>query len=174
MADSTDNWAPHVTVATVVEQDGRYLLVEELNDAGETVFNQPAGHIEKNETLIEGAMREMLEETGYEVRITGFLGVYVYTPPTSHLTYYRMAFSGEVVKYHADRPLDTGIIAPRWLTLDEIVAETRLRSPLVRRCVEDFRAGRIMPLATVFEVHAQHGSTHHSNTVQHDNTSGVR
>ncbi len=148
-------WEPHVTVAVVVERDGRFLVVEESAEQGRVVYNQPAGHVEKGETLEQAAVREALEETGWDVRLTGFLGLYVYTPPFDRdLTYYRACYRAEAVTHHADRPLDEGILQAEWLTRDELATCGRLRSPLVLKCVEDAAAGIDYPMDIVHEHHA--------------------
>lgn len=148
-------WEPHVTVAVVVEQNGRFLLVEETAELGRVVYNQPAGHVEKGETLEAAARREALEETGWEVELTSFLGLYVYTPPFNRdLTYYRACFLARGLHHHADRPLDDGILQAVWLTREELAASDKLRSPLVLKCVEDALAGQRFPLALVHEHHA--------------------
>lgn len=151
MADYAD-WQPHVTVAVVVEKDGRYLVVEEAAETGALVYNQPAGHVEKGETLAQAAVREALEETGWDVVLTGFLGLYVYTPPhRPELTYYRACYLAEAVRHHAGRALDTGIVQALWLHPDELAQSNRLRSPLVLKCVQDAACGRRYPLDMVHE-----------------------
>ena len=85
------DWKPHITVATIVEDNGRFLMVEELK-SGRTVLNQPAGHLDPNETLTEAAIRETLEETGWDVQPTGVLGIYLYTAPSNGVTYQRVCF----------------------------------------------------------------------------------
>ncbi|MCC2638185.1 MAG: hydrolase [Moraxellaceae bacterium] len=148
-------WEPHVTVAVVVERDGRFLVVEESAEQGRVVYNQPAGHVEKGETLEQAAVREALEETGWDVRLTGFLGLYVYTPAFDrNLTYYRACYRAEAVTHHADRVLDEGILRAAWLTRDELADCGRLRSPLVLKCVEDAAAGIDYPMDIVHEHHA--------------------
>lgn len=148
------SWEPHVTVAVVVERDGRFLLVEELNDRGMLVLNQPAGHVEQGETLEQAAVREAFEETGWQVVLTAFLGLYVYTPPHKpDLTYYRACFLADAVTHFPERALDDGIQQALWLTLDEIAAAERLRSPLVLKCVQDAVAGQHFPLSLVHEHH---------------------
>lgn len=148
-------WEPHVTVAVVIERDVRFLVVEENAEQGRVVYNQPAGHVEKGETLAQAAVREALEETGWEVRLTGFLGLYVYTPAfRRELTYYRACFRAEAVTHHPERPLDEGILRAVWLTREELAASGRLRSPLVLKCVDDALAGRHYPLDLVHEHHA--------------------
>lgn len=136
-------WKPHVTVAAVLFRDGRFLLVEEETESG-LAFNQPAGHLEENEALIDAVVRETLEETAYRFKPTHLVGIYNWKHPTKEdTTYLRFAFAGELCGYEADRPLDRGIVAARWLTLDEIRAtRERHRSPLILRCCEDWLAGQ--------------------------------
>lgn len=142
---------PHLTVATVVERDGRYLLVEE-SPHGVPVFNQPAGHLEGGESLVEGAAREALEETGFRIRPTHVLGFYVWTSPKNGATYYRVAFAGELGEKVAGYAIDKDIDAVHWLTLDELRARSdQLRSPLVLRCVEDHAAGKRYPLDLIYD-----------------------
>lgn len=139
-------WKPHVTVAAVIERDGKFLLVEEETDDG-VRFNQPAGHLECREALTEAAAREALEETGYRFIPQSLVGVYNWRNERKDVTYLRFAFAGEIAGHDAQRQLDDGIIAARWLTVDEIRAlADRHRSPLVLRCIEDWQAGRRFPL----------------------------
>ena len=146
MNDQHTQWMPHVTVATVVFQDGRYLLVEEIAD-GRRVLNQPAGHLEPNETLVEAARRETLEETGWEVEIEALLGASLFTSAQTGVSYFRTSFLARAVHHHAERALDTEIVAPRWLSYEEILAErARLRSESVLATIEQHRAGHRFPL----------------------------
>lgn len=139
-------WKPNVTVAAVVQRDGKFLLVEEETDAG-LAFNQPAGHLEQGEALIDAVIRETLEETAYHFKPTHLVGVYNWRHPSKDVTYLRFAFAGELRGYEAERQLDTGIIGARWLTLDEVKAtQGRHRSPLIRRCIDDLLAGKRYPL----------------------------
>lgn len=139
-------WAPHVTVATVVERDGRFLFVYEEAD-GRQVYNQPAGHLEPNETLVEAAVRETLEETRWRVRPTALLGIGLYTAPANGITYLRHTFAAEALEERADLPLDDGIIEPRWLTREELLAHRdQWRSPMVLEAVDDYLSGRRYPL----------------------------
>jgi ADP-ribose pyrophosphatase YjhB (NUDIX family) len=139
-------WKPNVTVAAVIERDGKYLLVEE-ETAGGLAFNQPAGHLEEGESLVDAVIRETLEETAYHFHPTHLVGIYNWRRPDGEVTYLRFAFAGELRGWEAARELDDGIVAAHWLTLDEIaVREARHRSPLVRRCIEDLRAGKRFPL----------------------------
>ena len=134
-------WQPHITVATVIEDDGRFLFVEEFK-AGRLVLNQPAGHLEANESLREAALRETLEETGWDVELTALLGIYLYTALSNGVTYQRVCFSARPVRHDAERELDSDISGITWLTRDELATQPeRLRSELVLRCVDDYLAG---------------------------------
>lgn len=139
-------WKPNVTVAAVVERDGKFLLVEEETEQG-LAFNQPAGHLEAGEALVDAVVREALEETGYDFRPTHLVGIYQWPHPAKDITYLRFAFAGELHGHDPARPLDAGIVAARWLTLEEVRAtQARHRSPLILRCIEDLLAGRCYPL----------------------------
>lgn len=143
---------PAVTVAMVVERDGRFLLVEEETRAGRR-FNQPAGHLEAAETLPQAAARETLEETGWTVEPLALIGIYRWEAPETGTTFVRFSFAGEALRHDASRPLDAGILRAVWLTYDEIAALRREhRSPLVMRCVDDYRAGKRSPLDLVQEI----------------------
>ena len=139
-------WKPNVTVAAVLEREGKFLLVEEETDEG-IRFNQPAGHLECRESLTDAVIRETLEETGYRFVPQYLIGVYNWRNEAMDVTYLRFSFAGQITGHDALRPLDDGIIAARWLTLDEIRAlEARHRSPLILRCIEDWLAGKRYPL----------------------------
>ena len=143
-------WKPSVTVAAVVERDGRFLLVEEHTDRGR-LFNQPAGHLDPGESLIRAVAREILEETAFTFEPTGLLGVYQYHSGADDVTYIRFAFTGKITGPEASRPLDAGIIRAVWLTPQEIRREAaRHRSPLVMRCIDDYIAGRRYPLDVLY------------------------
>jgi ADP-ribose pyrophosphatase YjhB (NUDIX family) len=145
------NWHAHVTVATVVEREGRFLLVEETK-GGKKVLNQPAGHLEPNESLIQAAIRETLEETAWSVRIDGLVGIGLYTAPSNGVTYYRTTFHATALEYHSARALDADIDRALWLTLEEVKAEkARLRSPLVLQAIEHYMAGHRYPLSMILE-----------------------
>jgi ADP-ribose pyrophosphatase YjhB (NUDIX family) len=143
-------WKPNVTVAAVVERDGRFLLVEEETERGR-LYNQPAGHLDAGESLVHAVRRETLEESAYTFEPTGLLGIYQYRSDPEGVTYLRFAFTGEVTGHDAQRALDHGIIRAAWLTPREIRLESgRHRSPLVMRCIEDYLAGRRFPLDVVY------------------------
>jgi len=143
------SWTPHVTVATIIEHDGRFLFVYEEAD-GKQVYNQPAGHLDPDETLCEAALRETLEETGWTVKLTGVVGVNLYTAPSNGITYMRTTFIAEPISHDPNRPLDTGIISAVWLTYDELLArKDQLRSPMTLEIIDDYRSGRRFPLEVV-------------------------
>ncbi|MEH6626188.1 MAG: NUDIX hydrolase [Motiliproteus sp.] len=144
-------WKPHATVACIIEDKGRFLFVEEYSN-GKRVLNQPAGHLEANETLVEGVMREVLEETRWQVEITDLLGMYIYTPPHKNSTYHRTCFVGRPVKEETERELDKDIIRTLWLSYEELQAEVeRLRSPMVLKALEDYLQGKRYPLEYIQE-----------------------
>jgi len=140
------DWDARLTVATIIERDGRFLIVEEYADGEELVYNQPAGHLDEHETLAAAAIRETLEETAWEVQVEAIVGLYYWTHPQGH-TFIRTCFAGRALHHHPNQPLDHGIVRALWLTRDEIAAlGPKLRSPMVLRCVDDYLAGRRYPL----------------------------
>lgn len=146
-------WKTSVTVAALAWRDGRLLLVEEDTPEGVRI-NQPAGHLERDESVRAACVRETLEETAYAFTPTHLLGVYLsrYRSGAADVTYVRLAFTGELGAHHPARALDTEIRRVLWLTPDEIRAcRARHRSPLVMQCVDDFLTGRRLPLELVFE-----------------------
>jgi len=139
-------WKPNVTVAAVIERDGKFLLVEEETSQG-IRFNQPAGHLEAGESLLAAAARETLEETAYRFVPQSLIGIYRWHSTAADVTYLRFAFTGDVTGHDAERPLDDGILQAVWLSPDEIRAsQDRHRSPLLLQCVEDYLAGKRYPL----------------------------
>jgi 8-oxo-dGTP pyrophosphatase MutT (NUDIX family) len=139
-------WKPHATVAAVLEQDGKFLLVEEHTPQG-LLFNQPAGHWEPNETLPAGSIREVMEESAYDFEPQYLIGVYRWHSNASNTTYLRFAFGGKILAHYPERALDKGIVRAVWMTPGEIRAtQDRHRSPLILRCVEDYIAGKRYPL----------------------------
>jgi 8-oxo-dGTP pyrophosphatase MutT (NUDIX family) len=144
------DWTPHVTVAAVIEDNGRFLLVEERAE-GALVFNQPAGHLERDETLLEAALRETLEETGWTVELQGVVGVGLYTAPGNGQTYHRTTFFGKPLHCDSTRALDDGIVRAVWLSFDEIQAlSARMRSPLVARVIAQYLNGHRYPLSLIY------------------------
>ena len=143
-------WPPHVTVATVVEKDGCYLLVEEI-DNGKIVFNQPAGHLDPDESLTDAALRETLEETAWHVELTGVAGIALYTAPSNGVTYYRTTFIAKAVKHDSSLSLDEGIVRAVWMDYETILANRdKMRSPLVIKTIDQVRNGHNYPLTMVY------------------------
>ena len=147
---SASDWYAHVTVATVVERDGAFLLVEERADEG-IVLNQPAGHLDPGESLLEAAVRETREETGCEIELEALLGMAQYTSPANGVTYLRTTFCGRLLRENPGAELDTEILRTLWMTPAEMRAESgRMRSPLVMASVEQYLAGHRWPLDFIF------------------------
>lgn len=146
------DFRPHLTVAAVIERDGRFLLVEE-HVGGQRVFNQPAGHVEDGETLLDAVRRETHEETGWAFEPTLLLGVYRWLHPENGETFIRFAFRGDLGPRLAPGPVDPAIVAADWHGVAALNDGTLpLRSPLVRRCVEDYRAGCGYPLTALVDL----------------------
>jgi ADP-ribose pyrophosphatase YjhB (NUDIX family) len=146
-------WKPNVTVAAIIEQGGKFLLVEEQTPDG-LRLNNPAGHLDPGETLVQGCTREALEETTHHFTPTALLGVYLsrvqHASTLEDTTYVRFAFCGELGDAQAGRKLDQGIVRTLWLSMDELRASTeRHRSPLVLRCAEDYLAGQRFALGLI-------------------------
>jgi 8-oxo-dGTP pyrophosphatase MutT (NUDIX family) len=153
----SERWKPSVTVAAVIERDGRFLLVEEHTPEG-LRLNNPAGHLEPGESPERGCVREVLEETAHEFTPTALVGVYLSrfvrpataTTTEETITYLRFAYCGEVGAFYPARALDDGIVRTLWLTADELRAsQARHRSPLVVQCMEDYLRGQRFPLGLV-------------------------
>ena len=148
---------PALTVATIVERDGRYLLVEEETRAGRKL-NQPAGHLESGAALPAAAVRETLEETAWSVVPTSLVGIYRWEAADNGATFVRFTYCADARAHDPHRVLDAGIVQAVWLTYEEIVARRRdHRSPLVQICVDDYRAGARWPIEFVREVAVQRG-----------------
>jgi ADP-ribose pyrophosphatase YjhB (NUDIX family) len=144
-------WLPRVTVATVVFEKDRYLLVEEIAETGRPVLNQPAGHLEPGESLAEAAVRETLEESGWHVQIEALLGASLLTNAITGITYYRTTFLARPLRHDPEHVLDSEILGPRWMSYEEIVADlSKLRSESVLATIEQHRSGVSFPADTFF------------------------
>lgn len=142
-------WKPHVTVASIVEKDNQFLCIKELID-GKTVINQPAGHLDPNETLIDAVIRETQEETGYTIIPESLIGIYKWKHPTKHKTFIRFVFSATVTDHDPNQELDDGILEAVWPSEDELKnGDTPLRSPMVLQSIRDYRDGKRYPLDLV-------------------------
>lgn len=145
-------WAPHVTVATVIEQNGTFLLVHEESD-GQRVYNQPAGHWDEHESLFEAAIRETREETGWVVELTHLLGISHYISPVNGFTYLRISFIAKPLQPIIDAQLDKDIIEALWLSYAEIQAlQAHLRSPLVLNDIHRYLRGEQFPLSLIQQI----------------------
>jgi 8-oxo-dGTP pyrophosphatase MutT (NUDIX family) len=145
-------WRPSATVAAVIERDGRFLFVEELQD-GRRVLNQPAGHLDPNETLIDACTREVLEETAHRFVPTALVGIYRWVYKPGDVTFLRFCFSGRLLGTE-ERALDKEILGLHWLSADELRARSAMhRSPLVQQCVDDYVAGRNFPIEVLSKTH---------------------
>ena len=159
----SDTWKPSVTVAAIIEHDGRFLLVEEETSEG-VRFNQPAGHLDPNETLEQAVARETMEESAHEFTPTELVGVYLSrylsSRTNTEITYLRFAFCGQLGA-RLDSPLDDGILRAVWMTYDELLAtRSRHRSDLVMQCVDDYLAGKRAPLSLLYHHASVLGSLH--------------
>jgi 8-oxo-dGTP pyrophosphatase MutT (NUDIX family) len=154
----TTRWKPSATVAAIIEKNGKFLLVEEHTSEG-LRLNNPAGHLDEGETLIEACAREAMEETTHPFKPTRLIGVYMSRfqrpahkdTPSQDVTYLRFAFCGELGDAQAERSLDTGIVRTLWMTPEEIRASAeRHRSPLIIQCMEDYLSGQRFPLDLIY------------------------
>ena len=148
-----DRWRPSVTVAAVIEQDGKFLLVEEQTPEG-LRLNNPAGHLEPGESLLQACVREVLEETAHPFTATGLIGIYMSrfqrSATAEDITYLRFAFAGNVAPAIAGQVLDVGIVRTVWLTPDEVRASSaEHRSPLLLKCMDDYLFGQRLPLTSL-------------------------
>ena len=138
-------WKPSVTVAAVIERDGRFLFVEERIEA-RLVLNQPAGHLDPGESLVAACRREVMEETAHHFEPEGLVGVYRWHYAAKDVTFLRFCFMGKILG-EEERPLDKEIVALHWLSPEELKKrKSEHRSPLVQKCVDDFLAGKRIPL----------------------------
>ena len=150
------NWQPHITVAAVIERDQKYLLVEERVE-GHVVFNQPAGHWERGESLLDAAVRETLEETGWEFFPSALVGIYRWQHPKKDETFLRFTFCGDTGTKQIHNKLDDGIISANWFSADEILAlpEEKIRSTMVLHSLKDYIAGKRHDLNLIKDIHQQ-------------------
>lgn len=138
-------WKPHTTVAAIVEKDNKFLVVEEdIN--GDIVYNQPAGHLEPDENLIEAVIRETREETAWLFTPDALVGIYLWPQPGTHRTFLRFAFCGTCSDYQAEQTLDEGILRALWLSKEELQDSKKLRSPMVIQNIDDYLKGQRYPL----------------------------
>ena len=145
-------WKPHVTVAAVAQRHGQFLLVQERVN-GESVLNQPAGHLEDNESLLDAVVRETLEETGWHFSPEAITGIYRWREPDALRTYLRVCFAGTLVGQVPDAVLDDGIEQAVWLSREQVLQQTgQLRSPLVLRCIDDYLAGANYPIGLLRDI----------------------
>ena len=136
----------HLTLATIVFRQDQYLMVKEI-DSGKLVINQPAGHVEPGEDIIDAAIRETYEETGWHVDINGFIGIYSSTSPATGITYYRLAFTAKPLSLDEQAVIDADIQEVVWLSAEKIRQNNnQLRSELVVDCLDDYEQGKIFPL----------------------------
>ena len=148
-APADPRWKPNVTVAAIIERDGKFLFVEEETTDG-IRLNQPAGHLDDGESLVAACAREALEETAWNFQPTALCGIYQWQRPQRDVTYLRFAFAGKLGEHDENRPLDSGILRTVWLTPRELAErQEQHRSPLVLRCVEDWLSGRRWPLELI-------------------------
>ena len=140
---------PHITVATIVERAGKFLMVKE-NSGGRLVYNQPAGHVEVKESLLDAAIRETLEETAWRVNLENLLGIYQYTSPENGITYIRHCFIAKAIEPRTERDLDEDIAEAAWVSLEELEQrESEMRSPLVLEVIRDYLKGVSYPLSAI-------------------------
>jgi 8-oxo-dGTP pyrophosphatase MutT (NUDIX family) len=145
-------WKPHATVAAIIERDNRFLMVEEMID-GERVINQPAGHLEPDESIIEATIRETFEETAWRFQPEAITGIYLWKHPVNEKTFLRIALCGQCHDHDPDQVLDEGIIQATWKTRDELTGpDCQLRSPMVLTCIDDYLSGRRLPLDALIDV----------------------
>jgi len=145
-------WKPHLTVAAVFENAGRFLLVQE-HISGQSVYNQPAGHLEDNESLIDAVVRETLEETAWHFKPEAIIGIYRWRHPAKPETFIRVSFKGQGLYREPDRELDSCIERTLWLTAEEIrEQQDRLRSPMVMRSIDDYLSGKAWPLTLLTDI----------------------
>jgi 8-oxo-dGTP pyrophosphatase MutT (NUDIX family) len=150
-----ERWRPHLTVAALIEAEGRFLMVEERPDGGERVLNQPAGHVEEHESLLAAIVREVREETQCHFTPQAVSGLYRWRDPQRAITYLRVVFCGSCTQPDPLLPRDPVILACHWHSLESLRREQqRLRSPMVWHAIEDYLAGQRLPLDLIREINS--------------------
>ena len=145
-------WKPHTTVAAIIERDNKFLMVEELVN-NKRVFNQPAGHLDSDESLIDATIRETFEETAWNFMPEAITGIYLWKHPDNGESFLRVAFCGTCDDHQPQLSLDDGIIQAVWMSRDELVSiQQQLRSPMVIDCIDDYIAGRRFPMDILVNV----------------------
>lgn len=149
-------WKPHATVAAIIEQQGKFLLVEEQIE-GEILYNQPAGHLDPGESLTDAVARETQEEAAWDFIPESITGVYLWDQPGTDRTFLRFAFCGKHCNHKSEQPLENGILRTVWISRDELQTKAdRLRSPLVLECIDDYLAGKRYPLDMLAVIGTRH------------------
>ncbi len=145
-------WKPHATVAAIIERDNKFLMVEELID-GNRVFNQPAGHLDPDESLIDAVIRETREETAWQFLPEAVTGIYLWKHPDNGESFLRVAFCGQCSDHDSEQNLDDGILQAVWKSRDELIQhEQNLRSPMVINCIDDYLAGKRYPVDILINI----------------------
>ena len=147
-------WKPHATVAAIVEKEGKFLVVEE-NVNGEIVYNQPAGHLDAHENLIDAVIRETQEETAWKFSPEFLIGIYLWQQPNTERTFLRFAFYGSCSDFQSEQELDDGILRALWMSKEELQNSKNLRSPMVLQNIEDYLSGQRYPLEILSTVDYQ-------------------
>ena len=145
-------WKPHTTVAAIIERDNKFLMVEEAIN-GEHVFNQPAGHLDPDESLIDAVIRETQEESAWQFIPQAITGIYLWKHPDNGKSFLRVAFCGTCQNHDPEQRLDDGILHAVWKSRDELIQQQdKLRSPMVINCIDDYLAGKRYPLGMLINV----------------------
>lgn len=145
-------WTPHLTVAAVIERDGQFLMVKERSHL-RTVFNQPAGHVENQETVIDAVIREVKEETAWTFCPEYIIGLYKWRNPDNDTTFLRVCYAGTVSQHTASQALDEDILSAEWIATEKLLAmdNQQLRSPMVKKCIKDYLDDKHYPLDIINE-----------------------
>jgi 8-oxo-dGTP pyrophosphatase MutT (NUDIX family) len=145
-------WKPHATVAAIIKRENKFLMVEELI-RGERLYNQPAGHLDPDESLIDAVIRETQEESAWQFIPEAVTGIYLWKHPVNGKTFLRVAVCGSCINHDEQQPLDDGILKAVWKSREELVQDPhKLRSPMVINCIDDYLAGKRYPLDMLINV----------------------